>query len=63
MKIFIINKYGQTKIKDTDILPRIGDNVDMFYMPHPTVKHVLLWPIEGSLNITDKDIDAIVTVE
>lgn len=63
MKILIIDKHGNNKIKDTDILPRIGDNIDMLYFPRPFVKSVLLWPSDDTLRGISKNIDAIVTVE
>tara|TARA_R110000851_G_scaffold8055_1_gene31018 strand:+ start:526 stop:723 length:198 start_codon:yes stop_codon:yes gene_type:complete len=65
MKILIINGYGNATIKETNILPRLGDGIDVFYKPIPTVNAVCLFPTKDTLsglNVTDI-IDAIVTVE
>lgn len=64
MKILIINQYGNSATKTTSLLPRVGDKVDLFYQPFPTVTQVLLWPsdaMKARVGITD--IVAIVTVE
>lgn len=64
MKILIINKFGENRYIETDILPRIGDNVDMFYKPCPKVDSVTLYvsiDTLKTLGINEK-VDAIVTV-
>lgn len=48
MKILFVNEFGQSELKETEILPRIGDNVDMFYKPYPKVTSVLLYPNEDT---------------
>lgn len=63
MKLLILNQYNDMKVKISDILPRVGDRIDLFCLPYPTVSSVLLWPSMESLALWDKDIDAIVTVE
>ncbi len=66
MKILVINKYGQNKVLDSDIIPRVGDVVDMFYHPLPKVNSVLLWPSDETLknlNCEGLDISVIVTVD
>lgn len=65
MNILIITQSGNAQIKETQILPRIDDRVDMFYKPLPKVIGVCLFPSKDTLkelNITES-IDAIVTVE
>lgn len=65
MKILIIDFAGRNKIVDSDFIPRIGDRVDMFYEPSPTVNCVLCWPSLGRLRELkiDVHVDAIVTVK
>lgn len=66
MKMLFINKLGHNEIKESEILPRIGDKVDMFYRPFPTVNQVLLWPSSELLKELRCDgltIDAVITVE
>ena len=65
MKLLVISEYGQSKVVTSDILPRIGDSVDLFYSPLPKVSVVVLWPSEDKLEALDDnltDIDAIITV-
>ena len=66
MKVLILNRMGNAVQKDTDILPRIGDQIDMGYLPHPRVSAVLLWPSKETLTFTSlepKDCDAIITLD
>ena len=66
MKILIVSSINHVTVQDTEILPRTGDKVDMFYMPYPTVISVLLYPSKETLsNVKNLNcsIDAIVTVE
>lgn len=66
MKMLFINSLGQNKSKVSDILPRVGDKVDMFYVPIPTVTQVLLWPSEErlkALGFVGFSFDAIITIE
>ena len=65
MKLLIINTYGKAQLKETSILPRKGDRVDMFYKPLPKVIGVCLFPTEETIKElgVDEVIDAIVTVE
>ena len=66
MKLLMISKYGQAEVKESDILPRVGDQVDMFYSPLPSVDQVVLWPSDewiSSLGIKLKvKVQAVVTV-
>jgi len=70
MRILIITQQGGALIKDTAILPRIGDNVDMFYQPYPKVVGVTLYPshetqesLLSNLKSAVGTIDAIIVVE
>jgi len=58
MRLLFINELGQYKKLETDILPRTGDKVDLFYRPYPTVVNVLLYPKEVELS----GYDAVITV-
>jgi hypothetical protein len=44
MKILFISECGEALFKFSEFLPRIGDKVDIFYRPYPTVTSVLLYP-------------------
>ena len=64
MRILIMNTYGQAVIKETNILPRVGDTIDLFYKPLPKVTGVCLYPTVETLKelgITEV-LDAIVTL-
>ena len=66
MNLLIINQFGKSKTVISDILPRIGDRLDLFYEPCPEVTMVLLWPTNErlkSLNASDKHIDAVIAVK
>jgi hypothetical protein len=67
MKVFIINQFAQHIIKETPVLPRVGDRVDLFCVPLPTVTSVILWPARERLDQLEVDItidiDALITVE
>lgn len=69
MKILIVNSHGRGELITPEILPRIGDKVDMFYRPFPVVNDVLLYPSKKLLSEiycqlgSDINVDAIVTVE
>ncbi len=65
MKLLIINQYSQSEFKETQILPRVGDRLDMFYKPRPTVKEVILFPTTESLEVIKcyKHVDAIILTE
>ena len=65
MKILVLNQFGNWKIKDSAVIPRVGDKVDMFYEPLPTVTQVVMWPSKERLQQLqdDKlDIEAIIIV-
>ena len=65
MRLLIMNKYGTAAIKETSILPRIRDKVDLFYKPLPEVVEVCLFPSKETLKECgiDEFIDAVITVE
>ena len=66
MKILVINQFGNGQIKDSAVIPRIGDKVDMFYEPLPTVTSVVMWPSKERITQLQYDnlqIEAIITVE
>ena len=65
MKILITNQFGNSEVKETNILPRIGDKIDVFYEPMPAVDNVLLWPSEKRLRLLGMGgtgIEVVVTV-
>jgi hypothetical protein len=65
MKILFVTKDGNANVLVTDILPRIGDKVCMFYEPWPMVKTVLLYPNKEYLSKfkIEESIDVIITVD
>jgi hypothetical protein len=62
VEILVINQYGQNELKTSDFLPRVGDRVDMFYNPLPTVTQVVCWPSERQMATLGVKVDAIITV-
>jgi hypothetical protein len=63
MQILIINEFGNAKRMTAQACPRIGDKVDLFYIPLPTVKDVVWFPSDNTLaRIGQTFVDAIVTV-
>jgi hypothetical protein len=63
MKILVINEFGDNCIVDSEVVPRVGDKIDMFCEPLPTVTQVLFWPSEERLaSICSVDVDMIITL-
>lgn len=62
MKVMIVSKFGHLGIKEVDHVPRIGEKVDVFYRPCPTVVDVVWWPDASLLN-TEEKIDVLLTVD
>ena len=44
MKIIILDNKGNVRTIEGDAVPRVGDQVDMGYIPAPTVTDVLWYP-------------------
>jgi hypothetical protein len=64
MKIVFISEFGKACIKSTEILPRIGDSVDMFYKPSPKVLSVLLYPTIDTLkSLETKGFDGVGAID
>ena len=65
MKLIVIDQFGKAKKLTAKALPRIGDKVDMFYRPFPTVTMVLMWPTKERLKEfgVNDEVEAIVAVE
>ena len=63
MIIIIVSRFGHSEVKDTSILPRIGDTVDLFYNPMPKVTAVCLFPSSETLAGVVGHVDALITVE
>lgn len=65
MKILIIGPHGISEIYQRDFVPRVGDKIDIFYDPLPTVTSVVFWPSKArqrALGLEYQNIEAIVTV-
>lgn len=64
MRVLFISSYGQSFIESMDAIPRVGDKVDAFYEPLPTVTSVVWLPTEGRTSALGFEgrFDAIVTV-
>lgn len=63
MRILFVDEMGNNVLMETDILPRVGDKVDMFCRPFPVVKNVLLFPSKELLEEFEiNEVDAIVTL-
>ena len=68
MKMLVINKFGQnTLFHEVDFIPRIGDKIDVYYEPLPTVTMVVAMPSDKRIEAIDSSIkdviDAIVIAE
>lgn len=68
MKILICSKFNDTELIDSSFVPRIGENVDLFYKPMPTVVKVICHPSDETvkqftLSYLAFKIEAIVFVE
>ena len=65
MKVLIIDTMGNSRVVTTEFIPRIGDTIDMFYEPLPTVIKVVAWPSNErlkALKIEGLDVCAIIAV-
>ena len=65
MKVLVINQFGNGQVKECNVIPRVGDKVDMFYEPLPSVTQVVMWPSKqrlAQLQADKLDIEAIITV-
>jgi len=73
MKVLVVNQLEDMELVpclliDTDFIPRVGDKIDMFYEPLPTVTSVVAWPSIKRLDAlkiirsNKYKIDAIITV-
>jgi len=66
MKILILCDLGKAELIQGEVLPRVGDRIDMFYEPCPTVSMVLLFPSKerlAAIHCEEEGVDAIVTVQ
>ena len=63
MILLIVSAHGHTEVKNTSILPRVGDQVDLFYKPMPKVTGVCLFPSPETLGGVAAHVDALITVE
>ena len=66
MKIVIISKLGNMSVILAQSVPRIGEQVGLFYEPNPRVTDVVWWPgseILCSLGVSqESEIEALVLV-
>ena len=68
MKILIMSEFGDAVVKQVSFVPRVGDNIDVFYTPYPTVIAVLCFPSKKTIekfnnaSLNAQAFDAIVTV-
>lgn len=63
MKILFITELGLHKTIESNFIPRIGDNVEMFFKPNPKVESVLHYPSEETLKgIASTDVEVIIAV-
>ena len=65
MRFLVVNQYGQSVIESGEVIPRVGDKIDLFCQPYPTVSTVLMYPSKRTLNglsAGNIDVIAIITV-
>jgi hypothetical protein len=66
MKVLIVNNFRQTEVRDMPAIPRVGERIDVFYEPLPTVTSVVWSPSKERLrplNAEQCEITAIICVE
>ena len=66
MRMLIVSKFGDKQTITRNFIPRVGDDIDIFYEPLPTVSKVVAFPSEerlSAIGIFDVDIEAIVILE
>ena len=66
MTVLIVSKLGQSKVCEMPAVPRVGESIDVFYAPPPTVTSVLWLPHKTRLkpfNADKFDVVAVVCVE
>jgi hypothetical protein len=63
-KLLYVTRGGESEVKVSDFIPRIGDTIDKFYGRSPVVELVLLYPTEETLKEMKLDLDffAIITM-
>lgn len=67
MKIIVLNDFMKFEILDVPAVPRIGERIDLFFEPLPTVTSIVWYPSKERLCPffvpgTEEKIDAILTV-
>lgn len=62
MKLLFITETGQMSLINGDHVPRVGDKVDMFYEPLPTVTSVVWYPSDERMQALSSQADVILTV-
>lgn len=63
LAVVFIDSLGNSVVKNTNHVPRIGDKVGIFnYRPLPQVRDVLWWPDDGIKKLLKQDIDVVITV-
>lgn len=67
MKIIVINDFMKFEILDVPAVPRVGDKIDVFFEPLPSVTSVVWFPSKERLKPffvpgTEEKIDAILSV-
>jgi hypothetical protein len=66
MNLLVINKFGKSEIITAKALPRIGDKIDRFYYPYPTINSIVMWPRQSllqELNCEKFEIEALILVD
>lgn len=62
MRLLFITETGQSALVNSEQVPRVGDKVDMFYEPLPTVTSVVWYPSEDRQQMLGIQADVILTV-
>ena len=51
--IIVCQCANQVVVKSVNVIPRVGDNIDMFYFPVPVVTKVVLYPRAATMKTVD----------
>jgi len=66
MKVLIVSNLRQMEVRDMPAIPRVGERIDVFYEPLPTVTSVVWSPSKERLWALNEDLidaAAIICVE
>ena len=61
--VMFINKFGGNEVHTMEHIPRKGDVVPLFYIPHPKVSQVVWFPEKVLPDIEITGVDVLITLD